>query len=486
MQTLESTHPDSLTTHTCWIDGSSVGGVKDYPLVDPSTGEIFAKATLAGTDLVESALASAQQSYKTWRTASTSFRTAILGKFAALIREDAESLALVLSREVGKPIRAAHAEVLNAAQLIDYFAQEALRITGQIPYLGYTREQVMIVREPVGVVLAISPYNYPLSTLVCKVAPAVAVGCTVVAKPDEHTPLATLKLAQMATAAGLPPGVFNVLTGDGPTTGRLLVAHPTPRLVAFTGSTEVGKEIHGVSARYVRKVVSELGGHCPAIVCADAPWPNLVPKMVAQSFKNCGQYCYRTSRIYVDERIYPEFLDRFTKLTLELRVGPASDPYTELGPMNNQEVHAKLQNQVAAAVREGARVHVGGSPLDKYPGGFYYLPTILCNVTPGMQIARQEVFGPVVIITAFSDPDTAIREANDTPYGLGAYLFTADLGKALEWSSSLEAGSIWVNAIHQAYPEAPFGGMKESGMGREKSRFGVEEYTELKTIYFCY
>jgi len=486
MQAIETIHPDPLTTHACWIDGCSVSGVEDYPLVDPSTGDIFAKATLAGEDLVDSALASAQRSYRTWRTTSTSFRAAILGKLAALVREDAQSLAATLSQEVGKPITAAHAEVMSAAQLIDYFAQETLRITGQIPYLGYAREQVMIVREPVGVVVAINPYNYPLSTLVCKVAPAVAVGCTVVAKPDEHTPISTLKLAQMASAAGLPPGVLNVLTGDGPTTGRLLVAHPTPRLVAFTGSTEVGKEVHSASAKYVRKVVSELGGHCPAIVCADAPWPGLLPAMVAQSFKNCGQYCYRISRFYVDEQIYTDFLDQFTKLTLALQVGPAFDPNTDLGPMNNREVYSKVQSQVATAVGEGAHVHIGGAPLEKYPGGFYYLPTILTNVTAEMKIARQEVFGPVVIITAFSDPDSAIQEANDTPYGLGAYLFTADLGRALEWSASLEAGSIWVNAIHQAYPEAPFGGMKESGLGREKSRFGVEEYTELKTIYFSY
>jgi succinate-semialdehyde dehydrogenase / glutarate-semialdehyde dehydrogenase len=486
MQAIESTRSDPLTTHACWIDGRSVGGDQDYPLVDPSTGEVFARATLAGEDLVDSALASAERSYKTWRATSTSFRVAILSKFAALIREGAETLASTLSQEVGKPIRAARAEVLSAAQLIDYFAQETLRVTGQIPYLGYAREQVMVVREPVGVVAAINPFNYPLSTLICKVAPAIAVGCTVVAKPDEHTPITTLKLAQMAIAAGLPPGVFNVLTGDGPRTGRLLVEHPTPRLIAFTGSTEVGKEIHKISAKYVRKVVSELGGHCPAIVCADACWPSLLPAMVAQSFKNCGQYCYRISRIYVAERIYSDFLDQFARLTMELQVGPAFDPNSDLGPMNNPEAYARLQRQVETAVSEGAHVHIGGAPLDKYPGGFYYLPTILTNVTPGMKISRQEVFGPVVIITPFSDPDSAIKEANDSPYGLGAYLFTADLARALEWSGILEAGSIWVNAIHQAYPEAPFGGMKESGLGREKSRFGVEEYTELKTIYFSY
>ncbi|MCK8603250.1 aldehyde dehydrogenase family protein [Desulfoferrobacter suflitae] len=476
----------SPTVHPCWIDGQAVYGDTTYPLINPSTGRSFAQATMADATLVDSALAAAQSSFPNWRAASAAFRTDLLCALANLIREHQAWFAKTLCDEVGKPIGAARDEVSNAAHLMDYFAQESLRLSGRIPLLGYPREQVMIVREPVGVVAAITPYNYPLSTLVCKMAPALAVGCTVVAKPDEHTPITAIRLAQLASEAGLPNGVFSVVTGFGPETGRLLVEHPTPRLIAFTGSTEVGKEIQAVSARWVRKVVSELGGHCPAIVCADAPWRELVSSMVCQSFRNCGQYCYRISRIYVDRQIYDEFLTEFMAATGRLRVGPAPDPETDLGPMNNAMALSHLQNQIAQARAEGARVRLGGAPADLPSGGFYYLPTVLTDVTPEMRIAREEVFGPAVVISPFADPRTAIEEANGSPYGLGAYLFTADLARAMEWAGQLEAGSVWVNRIHQAYPEAPFGGMKESGLGREKSRFGIEEYTELKTIYLSY
>jgi succinate-semialdehyde dehydrogenase / glutarate-semialdehyde dehydrogenase len=475
-----------LTTYGCWIDGKEVFGKRTYPLVDPSTGRIFAHATTAEKDLVDTALGMAQTNLHNWRSKPASFRTHVLTALASLVRKEAEGLTAILCQEVGKPVTAARDEVFGAADLIEYFAQESLRLTGQIPLLGFHRERVMIVREPVGVVVAITPFNYPLATLVCKVAPALAVGCTVVAKPDEHTPLTTLKLAQMAIEAGLPAGVWNVLTGHGPETGQWLVDHPVPRLIAFTGSTTVGKLIQRISSKWVRKVVSELGGHCPAIVCSDAPWPNLMPQIVSQSFKNCGQYCYRISRIYVDETIYRDFVAAFVEYTSRLRVGPAEDLGSDLGPMNNAEARLKLQGQVKQAQQEGVDVMLGGSCPDLSSEGFYYLPTVLTNVKPGMAVSKEEIFGPVVIISPFNDTEAAIQEANDTPYGLGAYLFTSDLANALEWAGRLEVGSVWINKIHQAYPEAPFGGMKESGLGREKSRFGIEEYTELKTIYFSY
>lgn len=486
MPAIDKVQDSQLITHACWIDGKEVYGERTYHLLNPSNGQVFAHATQAGEDLVDLALTAAQKSFGSWRSTPASFRTDTLGVLASLVRREKDALAGALSEEVGKPVRAATDEVLSAAHLIDYFAQESLRLAGHIPSLGYPREQVMIVREPVGVVVAITPYNYPLSSLVCKVAPALAVGCTVVAKPDEHTSLTTLRLARLATEAGLPAGAFNVVTGFGAETGRLLVDHPVPRLIAFTGSTVVGKEIQTVSAKYVRKVVSELGGHCPAIVCADAPWLELLPKIVSQSFKNCGQYCYRISRVYVAEEIFKDFLSEFVNLTSQLRVGPAGNPDTDLGPINNRQAFAKLNEQIEAAIGEGAHVEVGGAPVRLDSNGFYYPPTVLTGVKPGMGIMQEEVFGPVVIISSFTDAELAIEEANNTPYGLGAYLFTSDLANALEWAGRLEAGSIWVNRIHQAYPEAPFGGMKESGLGREKSRYGVEEYTELKTVYFCY
>jgi succinate-semialdehyde dehydrogenase / glutarate-semialdehyde dehydrogenase len=404
------------------------------------------------------------------------------------VRLQQDEFAALLSRESGKPGKAALSEVQSAAALIDYFAQESLRLAGHIPLMGNPREKVLIVREPVGVVVGITPFNYPLSTLISKLAPALAVGCTVVVKPDEHTPLCALRLAQLALTTGLPPGVFNVVTGTGPETGHHLVHHPLPRLIAFTGSTAVGKKIQAASAPWVRKTILELGGHCPAIICADAPWQDLLPQLVAQIFKNTGQYCYRISRIFVAESIAADFLQGLLQAASALKVGPAADPATDLGPLNNAEIHASIVEQVGTAVRQGARVELGGCPLTAPPceRGFYFPPTILTNVNSDMAIMREEIFGPVVMIQPFADVARAIDQANATPYGLAAYLFTRALGNALEWAEQLECGSVWINQIHQAYPQAPFGGMKESGLGREKSRFGIEEYTELKTIYLSY
>lgn len=475
-----------FSVYSCWIHGQERRGGTLYPLIDPSTGEIFARATAADRTLVDEAFASALEGWIGWRSTSAHRRAELLHAIAGGIREECEPLASLLSIEVGKPLPSARDEVLSFCTLLDFFAEESLRLSGTIPLMGYHQEQVLVVREPVGVVAAITPFNYPLSTLACKMGPALAVGCTMVVKPDEHTPLSTLRVGELAFRAGLPPGVVNVVTGPGTETGRLLVEHEAPRLITFTGSTEVGKEIQAGSARYVRKTVLELGGSCPAIVCKDAPWEELVPQLVRQSFKNTGQYCYRTSRIYVAEEIYEGFLTRFVDLAGSLRVGPPSEPGVDLGPLNNREMLYRVCRQIEQAVKEGARVECGGKPLERPEGGFYYPPTVLTEVSSSMSILQEEVFGPVVLLSSLDDMSKAVEEANATRYGLAAYLFTRDLATAMEWAARLEVGSVWINRIHQSYAEAPFGGRKESGLGREKSRFGLEEYTELKTIYLCY
>lgn len=470
----------------CWIHGESVTGNDRSAVVDPATEECFAEVPVCDAALVDRAVASASEALTAWRREPTVKRVACLRRLSQKILEYAEELTALVVREVGKPAAAARSEVENAAELVGYFAEEALRLSGEIPCLNVPKEQVLILREPVGVVAAVTPFNYPLSTLACKISPALGVGCTVVAKPDEHTPLATLKVAQLASEAGLPPGAFNVVTGFGPQTGRLLVGHPAPRLVAFTGSSEVGKEIQKNGADHVKRLILELGGHCPAILCADAPWRSVVPQMISQAFKNSGQYCYRISRIYVDRRIAAEFTEAFVKAASALKVGPPGDPATQLGPLNNPDVLETVRRQVEAAVNSGATLLLGGRRLETLSPGYYFPPTVITGTHPGMEVTKAEVFGPVVVIEPFDDLDEAIRMANATPYGLAAYLFTADLGKALERAGELEVGSLWINRIHQALPFAPFGGVKESGLGREKSRFGVQEYTELKTIYLSY
>ncbi|MHC1741950.1 MAG: aldehyde dehydrogenase [Syntrophobacteraceae bacterium] len=475
-----------LERHACWIHGQWRTGEKHYALVRPATGAPYAEATCADAEMVNLALRSGRDAFFGWRKTSAMERAGILHGWADEIRRSEDILVPLLSEEVGKPLWAARDEIRSVAILIDYFAEESLRMSGEAQPARRPRQQVTVTRVPVGVVVAITPFNYPLSTLACKVPAALAVGCSVVLKPDEHTPLSSLFVSRLAVKAGLPPGVFNVVTGPGEETGRLLVEHPIPRLVSFTGSTSVGKEVQALSARWVRKVILELGSNCPAIVCGDAAWREFLPDIVKQSFKNSGQYCYRISRLFVQDSIYEEFLTELRKLAEAIRVGPPSEPDTQLGPLNNAEMLSIVERQVKEAVDFGARIETGGCRLEALGTGYYFAPTILSGVERGAAVMHEEVFGPVVLVKRFSDVENVIREANATPYGLAAYLFTCDLGAALEWSDRLEAGSVWINSIHQAYPETPFGGMKQSGLGREKSKAGLEEYTELKALYVSY
>ncbi len=479
-----------LVSYPCFIHGLEVGwdAANWLELVDPSTGEAFAQVPEADEVLVDKALSSAHEAFVPWRRLPVAERAALLHTLAASLRNEEEAFAALLMREAGKTWAAALSEVNSAAALVDYFAEESQRLTGYLPLLGNPRQQVLVVREPVGVVAAVTPFNYPLSTLIVKLAPALAVGCTVVAKPDEHTPLSTIKLAQLAVEHGLPRGVFNVLTGSGPGTGSLVVRHPLPRLIAFTGSTAVGKIIQTAAGGFVRRTILELGGHCPAILCADADWQTQLPQIVGQIFKHSGQYCYRISRLLVAQPLIRDVLKALVKAASQLKVGPAGEAGTDLGPLNHIEILQRVTHQVETAVAQGAHLLLGGSPLTipGYEGGFYYPATILTDIQADGAIMREEVFGPVVLVQPFENEDQAVDLANATPYGLAAYLFSENLGNALEWASRLECGSVWINGIHQAFPEAPFGGMKESGLGREKSRFGIEEYTELKTIYLSY
>lgn len=479
------THP-GLEEHACWIHGQSRKAGRRYPLIRPATGEPYAAAGCADAQMVDLALRSAREAFAGWKRTPAIRRAGILHAWADRIRASEEELAPLLSDEVGKPLWASRDEIRSVATLVDYFAEESLRLHGELQVARVSRQQVTVSRVPVGVVVAITPFNYPLSTLACKVPPAMAVGCSVVLKPDEHTPVSSLFVSQLALEAGLPPGVFNVVTGSGDETGRLLVEHPIPRLVSFTGSTAVGKEVQAMCARWVRKVILELGSNCPAIVCGDSVWRELLPDIVRQCFKNSGQYCYRISRLLVQDAIYDDFMAELLKAAESLRVGPPSAPDTQLGPLNNAEILSIVERQVEEAVAFGARIETGGHRVRSLGNGFYFPPTVLSGVGAGASVLHEEVFGPVVIVKRFREVEEAIAQANATPYGLAAYLFTRDLGAALVWSDRLEAGSVWINGIHQAYPETPFGGMKQSGLGREKSKAGLEAYTELKALYFSY
>ncbi|OIP92193.1 MAG: hypothetical protein AUK55_09865 [Syntrophobacteraceae bacterium CG2_30_61_12] len=470
----------------CWIDGEERSGGDWVPVIDPATEQAFAAITVADRALVDEAVQGAVHAQESWKRVPAAERGALLHALGESIAGEQEALSSLMVEEVGKPLRAARAEVRSASRLCHYFAEEMLRLKGELLPGACRREQVLVVREPVGTVAAITPFNYPLSNLVCKLAPALAVGCTVVAKPDEHTSLTALLLARLAGAVGYPQGTVQVVTGPGPETGRFLVEHPLPRLVAFTGSAQVGREILALNAARVRKSVLELGGNCPAIVCEDADWAAVLPDLVEQTFKNSGQYCYRISRIYVARSLFEAFLDQFVKHAATLRLGPPGDPDTDLGPLNNPGVLARVRAQIEQLVNQGGRLLLDGRQAARPPLGYYLGPTVIDGARIDPEHTREEIFGPVVIISPVSGVAEAVARANATPYGLAAYWFGRDLGAALDHAGDLEVGSLWINRIHPAYSHAPFGGVKQSGLGREKSHFGLEEFTEPKTIYLSY
>ena len=457
----------------------------DLQVENPATGEQIAVVPEVSERSVAEAVESCALAFCSWKNTSPEDRGQIMKKISRAMIYNTDLLADTICREVGKPIRAAQSEVRSSADLMSYFAEEAPKIKGELPASGKSDEIVMVTKEPVGVVAAITPFNYPLSTLICKLGPALAAGCTVVAKPDENTPVSSIILAKLALEAGLPPGVFNVVTGTGETTGTYLVENPLVRLVTFTGSIETGKIILEKSASYVRKVILELGGNCPAIICNGSPWKENIPAIVKQCFKNTGQYCYRINRIYVEKEIYTDFLKSFIEETKKLRIGLPENPSTDLGPLNNFKIMKRVESHIKDAIRKGAKLESGGKAISDSPldSGLYFPPTILTDVNQGMLVMREESFGPVVGVMAVDSGEVALEYANEGNSGLAAYLFVPDTGTGLKMAQNLESGSVWINTVHQAYFSVPFGGFKESGLGREKSHYGIEEYLELKATY---
>ncbi|SFM61852.1 aldehyde dehydrogenase family protein [Thermodesulforhabdus norvegica] len=469
---------ESLITG-CWIHGREVVTHRFWSVEDPAERAVIARVHTASEEEVNQAVCSSAQAFANWRMLSPEKRSELIKKWAELLKRNAERLSEVLSLEVGKPIRSARSEVVSAADFLDYCATEGIRISARYSDSGF-----IVIREPVGICGIITPYNYPLSTLAVKVGPALMAGCTAIVKPDEHTPLSSLMAAKLALDAGIPPGVINVLCGPGEEAGRLLVRHPSVRLISFTGSTKVGKEIYAECSAYIKRVILELGGNCPAIIASDASWERHLDSITQQTFKNTGQYCYRITRIIVHKSIYESFTARFVEKTRNLRVGNPKSEETQLGPLNNLKIYENFRRQILSVLEHGGEMLLGEVPEETPSGGYFVRPVVFRNVPTSARIGFQEYFGPVAFIIPFSDDDEALELANDTIFGLAAYIFTEDYRRALRWSRNIEAGSIWVNRIHQARFDAPFGGFKQSGIGREKSLHGIEAFTELKTLYF--
>jgi succinate-semialdehyde dehydrogenase/glutarate-semialdehyde dehydrogenase len=468
----------TLLKTQAFIDGAWVGEPTTI-VTDKATGEEIARVPAMGAAETNAAIAAAHRAFPAWSGLLAKERSKILRRWYELIIEHADELALLLTREQGKPLPEAKGEIIYGAAFVELFAEEAKRVYGELIPTHKADARVVVMKQPVGVVGAITPWNFPSAMITRKVSPALAVGCTVVVKPAEDTPLSALALAELAQRAGVPKGVFNVVTAKDPVpVGRALTDSPLVRMITFTGSTEVGKLLMEQAARTVKRVAMELGGNAPFIVFDDADLDRAVAGALASKFRNAGQTCVCANRILVQDGVYDAFADKLTAAVRKLKVGAGTETGVTVGPLINKQAVKKVEEHVADAVAHGATIVVGGkvSPL----GGTFYEPTVLTGVTQDMKVAREETFGPVAPLFRFATEAEALRMANDTPFGLAAYFFTRDLGRCWRVAEALEYGIVGVNEGITSTEIAPFGGFKESGIGREGSHHGVEEFLETK------
>lgn len=459
----------------------------ETPVTDPRTGAEIDTVPVGEAADADAAIRSAATAFESWRKTPMARRVAIQKSCAAAMRDRADEIAALLSAELGRPMPGCVAEVMSAANLLDVYAEEGLRLPATMPLAQASGEKTIITRDPVGVVVAITPFNYPIVLAMFKIGAALIAGCTVVLKPAEDTPLSSLKLAEVFHDAGLPAGCFNAVTGTGAGIGAPLVEHPTPRKIAFTGGTAAGKAIAIAALGAMKRLTLELGGHSAAIVCADADLDKAAAAITRHGFANTGQFCYRVNRVYVERPVYQDFLRKLTTQTSAITVAPAGGQ-GDLGPMVNEKIFATSDAQSRDARAKGARILCGGERLtgEGYDQGFYFPPTLIADATDEMEVMQHETFGPVIGICPVEDAGEALRRANDSRFGLAGFVFCRDLAKGWALCEGLEAGSVWLNDIQRSSPHAPFGGMKESGFGREKGRYGVEAYLEYKSMYLSF
>jgi succinate-semialdehyde dehydrogenase/glutarate-semialdehyde dehydrogenase len=461
-----------------YIDGAWVG-TPSLPVLDKATGEEIARVPDMGATETNTAIEAAHRTFKPWAARLAKDRSKILRRWYELIVEHADELALLLTKEQGKPLPEAKGEILYGAGFVELFAEEAKRVYGETIPSHKADARIVIMKQPVGVVAAITPWNFPSAMITRKVAPALAVGCTAVVKPAEDTPLSALALAELAERAGFPKGVLNIVTAKNPVpVGKAMTENPLVRMVTFTGSTEVGKILMAQAAGTVKRVGMELGGNAPFIVFDDADLDKAVAGALASKFRNAGQTCVCANRIFVQASVYDAFADKLAATVRGLKVGAGTDAGVTVGPLINVDAVKKVSEHVADAVSKGAKVIVGGKPHAL--GRTFYEPTILTDVTPQMRVSREETFGPVAPLFRFSTEEEAIRLANDTPFGLAAYFFARDVGRCWRVAEALEYGIVGVNEGITSTEIAPFGGFKESGIGREGSHHGIDEFLEIK------
>ena len=472
----------SLFKEKCYVNGSWVESQSgDFLEVNnPATQEIIGKVPKFTKEETKKVIENANNAFQTWKNTTAKERSVILKKWGDLIVENVEDLAKIMTIEQGKPIAEAKGEILMGASYIEFYAEEAKRVYGDIIPDPRPGKRIVVIKQPVGVVGAITPWNFPNSMITRKCAAALAVGCTAVVKPASQTPYSALAVAELAHKAGFPKGVFNIITGSAKDIGLELTKNPMVRKISFTGSTEVGKILMEQSASTVKKVSMELGGHAPFIVFDDADLNEAVTGAMQSKFRNSGQTCICSNRIFVHEKVYDEFLEKFSAEVKKIKVGNGLDEGVVSGPLIDKSSLDKVIDHVQDAVNTGAKIAVGGDVHSL--GGNFYQPTVLSHVTTKAKITFEETFGPVAPLYKFSNDEEVINLANDTPYGLASYFYSRDISRVWKIAEALEYGIVSINNGLPTIAEIPFGGVKESGMGREGSKYGLDDYLVIKYI----
>ncbi|HEY4602438.1 MAG TPA: NAD-dependent succinate-semialdehyde dehydrogenase [Cerasibacillus sp.] len=471
-------------TRSIFIDGKwlDVNRGKTETIYNPATLEKLTEVAHGGEAETEAAIKAAKKAFTSWSSLTGRERSKVLYRAAELMAQDADRLGKILTLEQGKPIQEAIGEVKGAAQFLLWYAEEASRAYGEWIPSSVSSKRLLVIPKPIGVVGAITPWNFPSSMITRKLAPALAAGCTVVLKPSPETPLSAIEIVKVFEKAGMPNGVVNMVTGDAEAIGKTLLSHKTVKLITFTGSTPVGKYLMREASEQVKKVSLELGGHAPFIVFEDADLDKATSLALASKFRNNGQTCICANRLYVHETIHGSFTAMLKEKVEKLVIGNGLNQETDLGPLINQAACDKVQHQLDDALQKGAKVVTGGYELTDELKGYFYPPTVISNVTDDMLVMNEETFGPLFPIQTFTDETDVIRKANDTDYGLAAYIFTENTSRTLRVVEQLEYGIVGVNDVFPATPEAPFGGIKQSGNSKEGGHHGMEEFLEYTFV----
>ncbi|SOZ38612.1 NADP-dependent succinate-semialdehyde dehydrogenase [Cupriavidus neocaledonicus] len=471
----------SLLRQQCLIDGRWIDGERRIDVTNPATGERVGQVPLLGAAETRQAIEAANRAWPGWRARTAKERSALLRKWFELIMANQEDLARIMTAEQGKPIAEARGEIAYAASFIEWFAEEGKRVYGDTIPAPVSNQRIVVTREPVGVCAAITPWNFPAAMITRKAGPALAVGCTMVLKPASQTPLTALALVALAERAGIPAGVLSVVTGSASAIGGEMSSNALVRKLTFTGSTEVGRTLMAQTAATIKKVSMELGGNAPFIVFDDADLDAAVEGAIVSKYRNAGQTCVCANRIYVQSGVYDAFAQKLVAAVAALKVGNGMDDGVRIGPLIDDKAVAKVEEHIADALGKGARLLQGGQRHAL--GHSFFQPTVLADVAPGMLVAREETFGPLAPLFRFDTEDDVVAMANDTEFGLASYFYARDLGRVWRVSERLEYGMVGVNTGLISNEVAPFGGVKQSGVGREGSHYGIDDYLVIK--YTC-